>query len=334
VYKRQASKRDFVLVYDDTTLVKPDRYADVKLLVEYAASDDPTAMLQTGHGPLNYFPTHNFLLTVDSSKLKNESWIPPFYRDSVKSGISWTYSDYGLQKNALILLDMLAHNNWQRPVYFATTTGDDAYISLFDYLQLEGLAYRLVPYRVNKTDEQVGGVNSDVMYDNIMNKFAWGQMNNPRVYLDETNMRMTVVFRSVFARLAKALVAEEKIDKAVKVCDKCIEVMPDNCVPFNYQMLPFINIYYKAGQTEVAEKIAYRIKEYADQKLGYYSQFSGGQAAYLNIEKRSSLEVLVKLYAIAKTYKRTLFAKEILRIYDKFESKPMPDPFLKENIEK
>ena len=199
----------------------------------------------------------------------------------------------------------LAANNWKRPVYFATTTGEDAYMGLTDYFQLEGLAYRLVPYRVNKSDEQVGGVNSDVMYENLMNKFAWGNMNNPKVYLDETNMRMTIVFRNIIARLAKALVAEGKTDKAVKVCDKCIEVMPDNCVPYDDMMLPIVNVYYASGKTTEAEKIAMRLAEYSEQELGYYSLFSAGDAAYLSIEWSSSLEVLEKLYAIAKTYKRS-----------------------------
>ncbi|MEI6852245.1 MAG: DUF2723 domain-containing protein [Bacteroidota bacterium] len=331
--KYVASKRDFVLVYEDTSLVKPDRYADIKLLVEYAASDDPTAMLQTGRGPLNYFPTHNLLIEVDSVTLRKADWIPASYRDSVRSNISWNYSDYGVQKNALIVFDILANNNWKRPVYFATTTGDDAYLGLYDYMQLEGLAYRLVPYKVNKTDDEVGGVNTEIMCDNLINKFAWGHMDNPQVYLDETNMRMTVAFRSVFARLAKALVAEGKLDKALKVCDKSIAVMPDNCVPYTYQMLPIISVYYAAAKNEFGDKIALRLTQYSEQELCYYSQFSGGEAAYLSVERGGTLELLQKLYAIAQTYKRTDLEKEVLRVYNKYESKPMPDTLAKKEGE-
>jgi hypothetical protein len=332
--KYRASKRDFVLIYDDTTLVKPDHYADVNILVNFASSDDPSAMLQTGHGPLNYFPTHNLLLNVDSVAFKKDASVPSAYRDSIKSDIAWTVSDYGFQKSAFVALNVLANNNWKRPVYFATTTGDDAYLGLFDYLQLEGLAYRLVPYKLNKVDEQIGGVNTDVMYDNLMNKFTWGNMNDTKVYLDETNMRMTVAFRNIFARLANALLVEGKTDMAVKICDKCVEVMPDNCVPFDDLMLPFINVYYKAGQTARAEKIAGRLAEYSEQELNYYSQFSGGDAAYLSIERNSSLEALEKLYAIAKVYNRSALVKEVLRIYNKYEKKQMPDPFAKDKTEK
>ena len=331
--KYEASKRDLILIYDDTTLVKANDYADVELLINFAASDDQNAMLRTGHGPMNYIPTHNFMLKVDSVNLKKDASFPKGYRDSIKSNIAWTINDYGIQKNSFILLDMLAHNNWKRPVYFATTTGDDAYIGLLDYLQLEGLAYRLVPYKVNKTDEFVGGVNTEVMYNNIMSKFHWGNMNNTKVYMDETNKRMVVTFRNNFARLANALLVEGKTDKAVKICDKCIEVMPDNCLHYDELMLPFVNVYYQAGKKDKAELIAKRLIEYASQELKYYNQFSGGDAAYLSIERNNSLEILEKIYAIAKTYNQTDLAKESVRVYGTYEKKPMPDSSVKDSIE-
>jgi hypothetical protein len=223
-----------------------------------------------------------------------------------------------------VLLDLLANNNWKRPVYFATTTGDDAYIGLMDYLQLEGIAYRLVPYKMNKVDEKVGGVNSDVMYDNLMNKFAWGNMNNTGVYLDETNMRMATSLRIQFARLATALIVENKTDKAIKVCDKCIEVMPDNCVPYDLLMLPFINVYYKAGKTATADNIAQRLVEYADQELNYYSQFKGSDAAYLSYERKDAVQMLENLYTIALNYNQTDLATKIQKLYQFYEKKTIP----------
>ena len=323
--KYEASKRDFVLIYDDTTLVKADEYADVKLLIDYASSDDPNTMLRTGRGPLNYFPTHNLLLKVDSAEIRNAGWIPATYLDSIRPAIAWTLNDYGLQKSAFIALDIIANNNWQRPVYFATTTGDDSYLGLVDHMQLEGLAYRLMPYRVRKSDDFIGGVNTDVLYDNIMNKYAWGNMNDPNVYLDETNMRMTVAFKNIISRLANALVLEGNTDKAIKVCDKCIEVMPDNCVPYDELMLPIVNLYFKTGQTLKAETIVERLMVYSEQQLGFYSHFSKVDLAYLSIERGNSLEILEKIYAIAKTNDKTAMAKEALRIYNTYEKNPMPD---------
>ena len=95
-----------------------------------------------------------------------------------------------------MVLDMLAHNDWERPIYFAITVGQDNFMGLEKYFQLEGLTYRLVPYEATSPDGQTGEVNVDIMYDNLMNKFTWGGLNNPDVYLDETNTRMVMNFRN------------------------------------------------------------------------------------------------------------------------------------------
>src|SRR6185436_9091850 len=107
--------------------------------------------------------------------------------------MEWSISPNYLMKNDLMILDLLAHNNWKRPVYFATTVGTENFLNLDDYFQLEGLAYHLVPVKAEKAGEAGfrGTVAPDLMYDNVMNKFRWGNMKDKRVYLDENNLRMT-----------------------------------------------------------------------------------------------------------------------------------------------
>ena len=132
-----------------------------------------------------------------------------------------------------MVLDMLAHNNWERPIYFAITVGSDNFMGLEKYFQLEGLAYKLVPYEAKSPDGQTGEVNADIMYDNLVNKFSWGGLNNPNVYLDETNTRMVMNFRNNFARLAEALISNGKTDSALIALDKCVKEMPNTTAPFN-----------------------------------------------------------------------------------------------------
>ncbi len=313
--KYVASKRDYLPIYPDTTLVKPDNYADIRILVDYATSDDPSTMLSTRRGPLNYFPTHNFMLPVDTNLVRANGTVPPEYRDSIHAAIIWNYSDYGVQKNNLAVLDLLANLKWQRPVYFATTTGDDAYLGLLDYMQLEGLAYRLVPYRCTSTDDKTGRVNTAIMYENLMHKFRWGNMNNPNIYMDETNMHNTYFLRNLFVRLADALIFEGKMKEAAEVCDKCVAVMPDNCVPYDELMVPIARDYYKANQLAKGEAIALRLTEYCRQELFYYSQFTGVDAAYISSEKKQNLEMLEDLYTMSQTYKQTTLEKKILEVY-------------------
>ena len=313
-----ASKRDYVLVYDDTALVKADTNVDVRTLINFATSDDESTMLNTYRGKFNFVPTHNFLLPVDTNLVRKNGSVPPEFRDSVNSAIVWTYSDYGLQKNAIVLLDMLSNLQWQRPVYFATTTGDDAYVGLTDYLQLEGLADRLVPFRCKSTDGQTGRVNTEAMFDNLIHKFKWGNMNNPSVYLDETNIHNTYFLRVLFGRLANALVLEGKLKEAGIVCDKCVEEMPDNCSPYDQFMVPVANAYYKINEPEKANKITRRLTEYSRQELKYYAQFTGGDAAYLSIDKKQALDLLDKIHAMSGTYKQADLEKqtqEIINLY-------------------
>ena len=316
--KYVASKRDFVLIYKDTNLVKPDTYLNVKALVDFATSDDETLMLNTYKGKLNYFPTAKFLLPVDTALVLKNGTVPPEYADSVEPQIYWDYADYGVLKSDLIVLNILSQLNWQRPVYFASTTGDEAYLNLLDYLQLEGLAYRLVPYRCHSIDKQTGRVNTDIMYENMMNKFKYGNMNHPGIYLDETNFRMTNTLRNLFSRLATALQYEGKNEKAVKVCDKCIAEMPDNTVPYNHTLVPVINVYYQCGENGKATAIASRLGEYCEQELTYLSQFTGLNAIYTDTEKTELLDLLEKLLQISKTYKQAALEKQLARVYNSY----------------
>jgi hypothetical protein len=151
-------------------------------------------------------------------------------------------------KNSLMILNIIANNHWKRPIYFATTVGSENYLNLEPYFQLEGLAYRLVPIRTETKNEVVSGrVETSLMYSNVMNKFAYGNMKDERVYLDENNMRMTTNFRINFSRLAEELLMEGKRDSAIKVLDKCIEEMPDKTVPYNYFMSKIAELYYRSA---------------------------------------------------------------------------------------
>lgn len=166
-----------------------------------------------------------------------------------------------------MVLDMLAHNNWERPIYFAITVGSDNFMGLEKYFQLEGLTYRLVPYEANSPDGQTGEVNVDIMYDNLMNKFTWGGLNNPDVYLDETNTRMVMNFRNNYARLAETLFVMDRKEDAIAVLDRCVEQMPNTTAPFNVYAFPLVNTYYrldekKKGNIILADMIATFLDEF------------------------------------------------------------------------
>lgn len=153
------------------------------------------------------------MLPVDKKAVIASGIVKPEDANKIVDTIYWDLNKNYLMKADLMILDMIANNDWKRPIYFAVTVGSENYMNLEPYFQLEGLAYRFVPIknpRAIDPNGQTGRVDNDVMYNNMMNKFLWGNMNKEGVYLDQTNMGMTMNFRNNFARLAESLLESGK----------------------------------------------------------------------------------------------------------------------------
>ena len=165
-----------------------------------------------------------------------------------------------LGKQDLFILDIIRSNkDWKTPIYFAVTVGRDSYLGLDQYLELEGMAYRLVPYKTQ------GGVNTEVMYDNMMNKFEWGNVSQPGIYMDENNCRMARTFRHMFVRLASELAEEGKKNKAIEVLDKCMKEIPTYNVPADLTSCNIAHLYASLGEKEKAEVLIDEIFEICKQ---------------------------------------------------------------------
>ncbi|MDH6354876.1 hypothetical protein M2132_001209 [Dysgonomonas sp. PH5-45] len=178
-----------------------------------------------------------------------------------------------IYRSELMILDMLKNinaDNWKRPVYFAVTVGNDMYMGLQkENFMLQGLTYRVVPGQIPQNGVQ-GGVNTDVTYNNMMNKFRYTGINNPKVYIDETNMRTCKTYRLMFAQLITALIEEGKNDKALKALDKIMEVVPASTVPMGYESVTFVDSYLHLGQKAKANAVAKSITDRVYSTLGWY----------------------------------------------------------------
>jgi len=272
--------------------------------------------MQTRIGPIEFFPTKKFKITIDSARIVDSGTLSPEYADRIVDEIKWTINRSGVTKSSLMVLDLLATNNWERPVYFAITTGNSAYIGLEDYFQIEGLAYRLVPMKTKDKGGQIGSVNTDVMYDNLMNKYKFGNINDPDVYLDETNMRMAMNIRNNFYRLSEALISEGKKDSAKIVMDQCLKVVPDNVVPYDYFIALMINGYYEIGEIEKGYEIASRLTDIMDEQLNFYFSFTGRFADKYDFEKQQNLAMLQKIMQDAERHKIEGIESRAAEIFD------------------
>jgi len=273
-----------------------DQYVDIRQLFNIINTDERQLKMNPGRGmgTIDFFPTRKFLLPSDTAELIRSGAVPAKYAGKTED-LTWDIKREAIEKANLMVLDLLATNNWKRPVYFVATTGQETYIGLDKYLHQEGLAYRLLPVPVKVTEQEIGDVNTTVMYDNVMNKFRNGGMNNPKVYLDENNTRMVMNIRSVYARLATALLAEGRKDSARKVIERCLTEIPDNTIPYDYFVVALADGLYKIGDLQKANQIAGKLINNSTEKLAYYFSFPDKDLKDMEMPMREALYTLQKI---------------------------------------
>ncbi len=308
--------RDVVLFHDRG--VKGN--IPVKDLIEFVKSDNRADQLEVATGTFyNYFPTKNVSVPVDSATVVNNGTVSKADAGRIVKSIDWTLTGQYVQKNDLMVLDLLAHNNWKRPIYFAATAPASSYLNLAPYLQLEGLAYRLVPIKQNETEgQQETRVAADIMYNNVMdpNKFKWGGMDKQGVYLDDVFLRSCALnVRQRMGSLASELVTEGKKDKAIKVLDKCVEVTPEFNVPYDGTMFSIVLGYYQADAFAKANVLAKKLFNNSEANINYYYSFKGKKRAEFGSDVERSQEIIERLVYITEMFKQTDLNKEFSTRY-------------------
>ncbi|MES2731251.1 MAG: DUF2723 domain-containing protein [Bacteroidota bacterium] len=224
--------------------------------------------LQSGES-INSLPSSILALSIDSAAVVKMGFVPKDLQGLVGKQMVWTLSKANLFKPDLVILDMLVTNQWKRPIYFSSTLSPSSYLSLREFMQVEGLAYRLLPVKVPGASQSF--VNSDIMYENMMKKMYWREVDNTNVYYDENyRQRSFVNVRLSFSRLAEQLINEGKKDKAKKVLLYSLKVIPDKTVPYDEVSASFIQPLLQVGETQKALQIADIMAKRADENLNYY----------------------------------------------------------------
>ncbi len=321
--KYRQGNHDVTYLIEDEGL--KDSYVDVKALFGILGQDDSKLKMNTSQvGMIDYFPTKKFMVTYDSAALMKTGSISPKMASRLDT-VTWEIKAQAIEKANLMILDLLATNDWKRPVYFVMTTGADTYIGLDKYFHLEGLAYRLLPVQAKASEGQVGEVNTDVMYDNLMNRFKWGNMNNRGVYIDETNARMVMNMRGLFGRLADALIKEGKPDSAKKVLDRCFEMMPETVVRYDFFTVPLVSAYYRAGETAKANAIAQKLTKNVTEELAYFFSFPDQDLRPMDMNIQEAVFTLQRLSVAVKEAKQEKLAAQteaaLKKYYDLYVEK-------------
>jgi len=294
-----------------------DRYTDLKDVFDIINNDETKLKVTTPqYGTLDYLPTRKFMLTYDPVKIAADKSIPAKYLSRLDT-VRWEVKSDIIEKNKLVVLDILAANNWKRPVYFELNAGPESYIGLENVLFVEGLNCRILPVKARINEGGTGEVNTDLLYDNLMNKFNLRNVYNKKVYLDDQNQHLVLSYRNLFGRLAVALIQDGKKDSARKVLDYCMSVFPDEISHYDYFVPGITECYYKIGDEQKADKICEHMLHLMDQDMNFLYSFPPAELRLLDISVREDLMALQRLSEAVKESKNQALVKDVDSCFSK-----------------
>ena len=277
-------------------------------------NDDDKATYQDGSKE-NFLPSKNFKITINPDQIIATKTLPESKRDQITQAVEWTYNKGYVTKTELAMIDVLAHNNWKRPVYFAITVPDDNYMGLGDYLYNEGFAYRLLPLKkavVDSAAEKPDLTNTDEMYHNMMTKFKWGNMKNA-TYLDPESVRMSFTIVNHFNILAENLYKAGRYDEAKKALIKCLDVVPNRNYSLNFTIRKFYmtDLLYKLNETKRANELALNTADYIEDQLNYLAAIAQTKENLNTREIQLGVYVMTELNKLSEKNGQTTLNKQL-----------------------
>ncbi|MDD3003344.1 DUF2723 domain-containing protein [Flavobacterium sp.] len=281
-----------------------DRW-DINSFIKFIADDDPRTVISLDNGQkIHFFPTNKLRIPIDKQAVLANKVVSPKYNDSIVPYIDIDIKSQALYKNRLMMLDVVANNNWKRPIYFTGGSfGDDDYLWMKDYLQLDGMVYKLVPVKnpiANAPSPlDMGQIDSDKMYDIVM-KWDWGNSESPNIYHDPETRKNSITYRTNLARLMEQLINEGKKDKAQKVIDLAMEKMPLDYFGYYTMLEPFAAGYYELGEKEKARKILTQLIGKYQDNLKYYNTLKSGEQNSFYVEIVTDIERYRDLLLVMK----------------------------------
>lgn len=290
--------RDFVYLIN-----RINDYIDLGEAMAFLRSEDPrTKSLGSSRERIDYIPSKKFRIPIDSARIIRTGTVRPELAAGIVPEMRWEIPSSSLRKNEMMVLDLLDNNNWERPVYYSVTVSRDLYLNLHEYFQLQGLAYRIVPIQHPPVQGQLGSIDKDITFDNMVNKFRWGGITDSTVYLDENIRRMLINFRHNFGRLANQCIAEGDTAKARQTLDRCMEVIPPRAAPMDFFMVPIIEAYYRIGELDTANGYLLELSDVTKEELRYFLSFDRKYSEDLEYEKQIRMHTMRELVRISSRY--------------------------------
>ena len=315
---------DFCSGTNDYIEVKPgmkqqllEFYRDYPKEARAAFGDDPFELknilkywVRSKDSDTHIIPTDTLYITIDKEAVRRSGMM--MASDTIPDRMVISLAGKrAIYKNDLMMLEMLAQCNWERPLYVATTVGSDNYMNLGDNFVQEGLAYRITPFNTKAPGAK--NFDTEKTYNNVMNRFKWGGLDKPGLYIDETVMRMCYTHRHLFATLAMQLIAEGQNAKAEKVLRKSEKVLPEYNVPYTFMSgasdlaRAYALIGKKADAARILNKVWADAKSYAD----YYLQLTGSRFMMSQNDVLRQLYIMQNIADMTQACDKTLADKRL-----------------------
>ena len=315
-----------VIYYNDA---KIPGYVELKDVFDFISSDDKRTMVQYQGGEYgNYLPTKNFKITINKDNIIKNGVVQPDQQDKIADTIKWKYTSNYVMKDKLAMIDLLAHNDWKRPICFAITVGNENLMGLQQYMYKEGFVYHLMPLKIDTANkDQLGKTNTMLMYNNVMNKFKFGNYKHAR-YLDhESTTMFAPVVLSTFLDLAQNLIREGHSDLALKVIHKYDEVMPDINIDIrttrNKYFLP--ETAYQLHDITMGNKFVNSIDDYLVDQLDYnYNMMIGNVVPINPNDIQMALRLISGMSDLAKDNHQTALYNKLQAQYKDYGTKFAP----------
>ncbi len=295
--------------------------ADIKDAINFIKSTDKRSQVQLNDGTwVDYLPTKKLMLPINKEQVLKTGTVRPEFADKIVDTIKWDVKQNALYRNDLMLLDIIATNNWERPIYFANPSSVSGVFDIDKYCHLEGVVYRFKPYPAPEYISRVGGVDAERSYEVLMNdKVRWGRLNKDDVTVDRESARTVGIMKQNYVRLAQALNDKNKPDSAVAAMDKGLYFFPEKKFPFDYYMLTWADNYYKAGAIDKGNDVVEKIADRYSEDLDYYFGLSNKFRDYYSDNIQEAMAVFQRLKQITDHYKQTELSKKLEKqLFDNF----------------
>ena len=260
---------------------------------------------------LKSFPTKKVKLTVDSAACIKYGIVPSYYAGQMIDTIYWTIKSNQIYKNDLMLLDLIASNEWKRPLYFASPGSVNNVFPLDSLCFLEGYVYKFMPVRAGRGNfiQGLGSVDAEGSYDILM-KAKWGNLNQPGVYVDPESLNNSIRPKTNFLRVAQGLANIGQTKKALDMLNTYMTYFPNSKFPYDMYMIPYADLYYKLGAKKEADSLISKLIEMTDQNLNFYYDVNASKRPYYMDDIQTSLGILKNLSKIASDFdEKALAAK-------------------------